>query len=200
MTDETLGARSAVTPDLTAGIRDVTPDAPLSEQTFDFAAFVAGAKPTQRAVTLYARGDLKARLDLIGEEIDLASKAGNQKRVLTLRKQGEAIVKEMTADGAVIDVIVEGRSDDWVKRVEDDLEAKGVTDATEKVLRRVAAQVVAPEGVTYELLEAFRQVSEPQVKKVVVAATMANTQPVSVDVPFLRGSTAKSGGRGSSSR
>ncbi|PYG00160.1 hypothetical protein SAMN05216184_10499 [Georgenia satyanarayanai] len=199
MTDETLGTKPASTP-LTDGIRDVGPDASLSAETFDFAAFVTGAKPTRRAVTLYARADLKAQLDRIGEDIELAARAGNQKKVLTLRKQAEGIVEQMTAPGAVIDVVVEGRSDDWIARVEADLDEQGVTDATEKVLRRVAAQIVEPAGVTYELLEQFRRVSEPQVKKVVVAATLANTQPVSVDAPFLRGSTAKSGGRGSSSR
>lgn len=197
--DLPLGAKAPKGAD-TDGIRDVTPEAALGEQTFDFAAFVAGAKPTHRAVTLYARGDLKARLDLIGEEIELAERAGNKGKTATLRKDAQAIVDEMTGQGAVIDIVVAGRSDDWIARVDEALEKDGITDATEKVLRRVAEQVVAPEGVTYELLESFRQVSEPQVKKVVVAATLANQQAVSADVPFLRGSTGKTGGRGSSSR
>jgi len=191
--DEILGAKS----DLTEGIRDVTPDDALSEEKFDFAAFVAGAKPTRRAVTLYARGDLKAQLDRVAEELTLAEKAGDTKRAAQLRKDGKQVVDEMSAPGAVIDVVIEGRSDDWLTRTGDALEKDGVTDEAEKVLRRVAAQVVEPEGVTYELLEQFRQVSEPQVRKVVVAATLANSQPVDVSADFLRASSAKTSGRGS---
>jgi hypothetical protein len=203
-TDATLGGKTTTPveePDETlSGIRDVTPDDAHSETTFDFAAFVAGSRATRRAVTLYARGDLKANLDLLAEEYDLAEKVGDTKKVKDLREQAKTITAQMTADGAAIDVVVEGRSDDWLNRFNDALDKDKITDETERVLRRVAAQVIAPETVTYELLEQFRQISEPQVRKVVVAATMANQQPVSVDVPFLRGSSAARSGRGSSSR
>ena len=189
--DETLGKTVA------DGIRDVTPEDALSVEKFDFAAFVAGAKPTRRAVTLYARGDLRASLDRTAEDIDLAEKAGDKKRAGELRKQGQQILDEMTAPGSVIDVVVEGRSDDWVKDFNDALEKDGVEDDTEKVMRRVAAQVVEPEGVTYELLESFRQVAEPQVKRLVVAVSMANSQPVEVTADFLRPASARTGGRAS---
>lgn len=189
--DETLSAKTL------DAIRDVTPDDALSVEKFDIAAFVAGAKPTRRAVTLYARGDLRASLDRYGEEIALAEKEGDRKRAETLRKEARQVSEEMTAPGAVVDVIVEGRSDDWVDTLNEALEKDGVTDETEKVLRRVAEQIVEPQGFTYELLEQFRQVSEPQVKRLVAAATMANRQPVDVSADFLRGSSATRGTRAS---
>lgn len=192
--DETLGSK------LTEGIRDVTPEDALSQETFDFAAFVAGAKPTRRAVTLYARGDLKAQLDRIAEDLDLAEKSGDNKRTAALRAEGKRVVDEMSAPGAVIDVVVEGRSQEWLTRIEEALDKDGVTDETEKVLRRVAEQVIEPEGVTYDLLEQFRHVSEPQVRKVVVAATLANSQPLDVSADFLRERSGRSVGRASGRR
>lgn len=202
-TDETLASRkqhdavaaAGITEETLASIRDVTDPDAMAEGTFNFAAFVSGAKPTRRAVTLYARGDLRARIDLLAEEADLAEKNGDTKRVAALRKEAGEVIEEMSAPGAVIDVLVEGRSSDWVEKVETALEKDGVTDETERTLRRVAAQIIAPEGVTYELLEQFRIVSEPQVKKLVVAATMANLQPIGIDVPFSRGSSAARSGR-----
>lgn len=185
MADEVLG-----------GSRDVTPDQPLNPATFDIAAFVAGVKPTRRAVTIYARGDLKAALDRLSDDIDKAEKAGRTDEAAELRRDAAAVVEEMSAPGAVVDVIVEGRSDDWVSRFDAELDAQKITDETERIVRRVAAQIVEPAGFTYELLEQLRQVSEPQVKKIVVAAQMANVQPAGVDASFLRNASGSNKTRG----
>lgn len=41
------------------------PDAPVTPETFDLAAWIAGVTPVQRTVTLYARGDLFADLSAL---------------------------------------------------------------------------------------------------------------------------------------
>ena len=53
------------------------PDAPVTPETFDLAAWIEGVTPVQRTVTIYARGDLFADLSALETRYDEAKRAAN---------------------------------------------------------------------------------------------------------------------------
>ncbi|MGO1607591.1 MAG: hypothetical protein ACTHXF_08950 [Brevibacterium yomogidense] len=171
--------------------RDVT--VKPAPEGFDFAAFVSGIRPTRRAVRVYARGDLAAERDVLRAEIQAAqdqqAKAAEIKR---LRDSLAAVTREMNADGAVIDIVLEGRSSETVTKLHEALEKDipGEDRQAERDLHMVAAQVVAPEGVTAELLGQIRAVSEPQWQQLIFAAAEASTTSGVVTPDFSRGRSA----------
>lgn len=189
MTDELLTDPSEpkkaaeVTEETLDVIRDATEK--QDPKTFDFAGFVAGIRPTRRAVTIYSRGDLAAERDLIKARLREAEDAqAPAKDRGELRKQLKAVTEEMAA--SALDVVVEGRSSDWRKRLNDALVKDGVDDAMVRTSHIIAEQIVQPEGVTGELLEQIRAVSEPQWSALTFAAADANNgQGVGPD--FSRG-------------
>lgn len=172
LTDATPPKKAAeVSEETLSVVRDATekPD----PKTFDFASFVAGIRPTRRAVTIYARGDLAAERDLLASRLREAEDAqAPAKERGEIRKRLKAITEEM-AEGA-IDVVFEGRSTEWRKKLNDALVADGVEDAMVRTSHIIAQQAVAPEGVTAELLEQIRAVSEPQWSRLTFAAADAN--------------------------
>ena len=142
---------------------------------FDFGAFVAGVRPVRRAVAIYARGDLIAERDMLKARIREATDRGDAPATIdAMREQLADVVEQMTAPGAVIDVVVEARSRDHLERLDKALRDDGLTDEDEITLRIVAAQVVAPAGVTVDMLRTLAQVSQPQVNLIIAAATQAN--------------------------
>jgi len=212
MTDETLGSRrtndeaiedlTLATPvpetDDVPDIEDITED--LSEEDFDFGAFVEGARPTRRAVTVTMRADLAADMDILVERVAAAEKAGDTEEV-------EALVEEFEQVRAVFlasrrRVIVEGRSHEWLVRQEKIAEKEGVAKPGKKasdaelraytveiMLRQIAGQIVHPtKGVTVAALRTLLERSEPELNKIWQACRQANTQPAQVVTPdFSRG-------------
>jgi len=172
LTDPTPKKKQAeVTEETLDVVRDATEK--QDPKTFDFAGFVAGIRPTRRAVTIYSRGDLAAERDLLSARLrEAEDMQAPAKERTELRKQLKTVTREM-ADSA-IDVVVEGRSSEWAKKLRDALVKDGVEDAMVRTSYIIAEQIVQPEGVTGELLEQIRQVSEPQWSLLTHAAAAAN--------------------------
>lgn len=169
-------------------VRDATEK--YNAKDFDFAAFVAGIRPTRRAVTIYSRGDLAAERDLlrarIAESEDVGAPAKDRAE---MRKRLKEITQEIADES--IDVVVEGRSSEWVRRLNEALVKDGVEDLAVRTSHIIAEQTVEPGGVTAELLEQIRKVSEPQ-WAALSHATQAANQGEGVAPDFSRGRSATS--------
>ena len=155
-------------------------DEPVAPANFDFAAWVAGSRPARRSVMVYQRPDLLADLD---EVMELESRAATEAERNELLERGKAIAAEMTASR--LRIVVEARSSSWQQELVSKLTEAGITDDTERLLHLTAAQVVEPEGVTFETLRALAEVSEPQVVKIVQARTLANESAPTISARYL---------------
>lgn len=175
---------------------DETPEAPevvdasaaLDAEDFDWEQFLAGARPTRRAVKVYARADLVGRMEEVAaqyrDDMPAAQKKKIAAEVTALRDQFESSARWFVA---------EKRSSDWVKTfrkdtaarlgldVGDESEDADVTDEQQAARRRVtleqaAAQIVTPSGTTADHLERLGDINEGELNKVIVAVQFANTQ------------------------
>ena len=152
--------------------------APLpSPEDFDIAGWLSGVRPTRRAVKLYARADVLARMeeisgtvaDLPDDEIDDLLAEFEQ-----LREAFEASARWF---------VVEARSPEWVEDYQRTAkQAMGIKkDPGERqkvaiLLGQLAEQIVTPEGVEVAHLERLHEVNAGELNKLVVAMTMANGQ------------------------
>jgi hypothetical protein len=176
--DEALGTASTAT--------EETKDTPLGggkrKPKDDLLRRVVEARAARRGVTIYLRPDLQADIDRVSAE--LATARGEEADRLT------AQATELTAHlkESALHIIVEGRRSTWVDEFHQKLEEAGVTDTTEQILHQVAAQIVEPEGLDYEVLQKLLEVVEPQITQVVAATLSANNERVILDPRFSRAS------------
>ena len=89
-------------------------------------------------------------------------------------------------------VKIEGRSDEAREKIAKRLKKQGVTDEATVALHQLADAIIEPKGLTPEKLRKLQDVSEPQVKLLLVSYAYACGQPPRVDIPF---SNDSSGGR-----
>ncbi|TYP82075.1 hypothetical protein [Blastococcus xanthinilyticus] len=175
-----------------AEISDATPE--LDPDTFDLNAWIGGVTGTVRAVTLYQRSDLLAVIDGLQRELRLAELVADEDRGMNdaspdgIRQRIEETAREFEASGLVFKV--EGRSDESRERIAKRLKKQNVTDAETVVLHQLADAVVEPKGITVDFLRRLQETSEPQLKMLLTAASLANFQPPKVDVNFSSGSSA----------
>ena len=150
-------------------------------EDFDLDAWLNGARPSRRSITLYSRGDLIGRLEEFVSLIELADD-DEQRQVIEIA--AEKVQHEFLASGQVF--TVEGRSSEWVKAYREGcakqmglklgVKTGTVKDETEYALRMLAEQVVVPSGMTYEKLKRLSEIAEPEVMKLITAQVAANTQ------------------------
>ena len=217
MTDETLGSKST-TPDPEAvpdevlgapapeeaeveelyGVEDAT--APVTEEDFDFSAFVQGARSTRRSVRVTLRADLMADLDILLDQIEDAEKRGEDTDALV--GEFEATKAQMLASQRRI--VVEARSSEWIKRQRKIAEKTGLQVPGKKasdeqfehyqrelLLRQMAGQIVHPtKGVTVDALRHLYETNEPELNKIFEAVQSANRSPAGVTPDFSRKSSA----------
>lgn len=163
--DEPLGA-----------IRDVTPELPEPED-FDVSAWLGGVRPTRRAVRLYGRADVLARMD---EIVSLVNNLPDGEEVDALIDEFEEL-KTQYHDGRTF--VVEGRSPEWVEHFQRAaLDAMGVKKGdggrgqrVQVLLAQLADQIVIPQ-VTVEQLAKLNEANAGELNKLVVAMTFANNQ------------------------
>lgn len=151
------------------GVDATTAD--LSADDFDFGAWLSGVRPTRRAVQLYARGDLVARLDELEGRIDAAT----DDEVDELLEEFERLRAEFR-DGRWF--IVEARSPEWVEEYRKRHTGKGkVSEAGQAriLIGQLAEQIVQPQ-VTAEQLSTLYDRNPGELNKLVVAMTFANNQ------------------------
>lgn len=150
-------------------------------EDFDLDAWLNGARPSRRSITLYARGDLIGRLE---ELVTLIKQCDGDEQRQELEDEAEKVQRTFLDSGQVF--TVEGRSSEWVKAYREGcakqlglkLGAKTgtVKDERQYALRMLAEQVVVPSGMTYEKLERLSEIAEPEVMKLITAQVVANTQ------------------------
>lgn len=177
--DEPLAAPSAVTDDDAAlGIEDATQT--VAPEDFDFAAFVEGARPGRRAITLSMRGDLIAEMELLIGRIEDAEKRGDNAAVDALLGEYEQTKGEYLAARRAI--IVEARSTEWLQNLQKQakkqhgLDPKKPGDNLTIMLRQMAGQIVHPtQGVTVEALRRLYETSEVELDKLWRACQSANS-------------------------
>lgn len=156
------------------------PDTPVTPETFDLAAWIAGVTPVQRTVTLYARGDLFADLSALETRYDEAKRAANVDDMRAIKEQMHEVADQIKA--SALDITVQGRSAEWVQRFRKDCEDRGV-DGDQATLEQLAAQITSPEGLTVDMLATLRDRIEPQVVALVQAVATVNTQAPRISVP-----------------
>lgn len=171
---------------------DETPE--LDPVAFDLDAWIGGVTSTVRAVTLYQRPDLLAEVDRLQRELRIAEQTPAEDRGMNdptpdgVRAELERVARLFESSAIVFKV--EGRSDEARERIEKRLKKQGVTDELTIVLHQLEDAIVEPKGVTADFLRKLNDRSEPQVKMLLTAASLANFQPPRVDVPFSSGSSA----------
>lgn len=181
MSDESLNEPTAK-PAEDESLAGPTVDTAFGAAKFDLSKWVAGVLPTRRSATLYQRADLLAEIDRVvaaeavapkGERADLAARAAE-------------LTEELRASGVLF--VVEGRTSSWAQDHAARLKDAGVTDATDVLLHQLAAQIVEPAGVTFEMLKRLAEVAEPQVSKLWSQALEANNAAPRIDPRFSRAS------------
>lgn len=190
--DITVERQPVDTEDMTDDvIADVTPE--LDPAAFDLDAWISGATPTVRAVTLYQRPDLLGEIDALQRQLRIAEQVGDDDRGMNdaspdgIRGQLEQVARDFEASALTFKV--QGRSDEARDRIKKRLKKQGVTDEETVVLHQLADAVIEPAGVTPEQLRRLQEASEPQLKMLLTAASLAHYQPPAVDVPFSSGSS-----------
>lgn len=164
-------------------IRDVTPENAMAPEGFDLQAWLAGARPSRRATTIFARPDLLADIDVLSERVLAARAADHKGEVADLIGQIRALREELTT--SALDIVVEASSE----RVQADLraslgivEGQPVTD--EQTLAFIAAHIVEPAGFDAAALAAFNDISPQQVLKIASAVKVVNQSAPAVPAPF----------------
>lgn len=150
---------------------------------FSMAAFLEGVRPTRRSVQLFPQAHLIGRLEQLAARIEVTDDGPEVDALVDEFEQ----VKAQFRDG--IWFTVEKRSSEWVDHFreatakslgiknlsQDDEEAEYSTaDAITLALHQVAAQTVAPSGVTYEHLRQLLDTNEGEFRKLLQAMTEAN--------------------------
>ena len=176
-----------------------TPDA--TPQSFDFGAWLAGARPKRRSVRIYQRPDLLARIDQIRIEVDDITDEQDP-RVADLSAEYADVVAEIRDSSLV--VTLEKRTTEWVrhyrKQVCKRLGVKSnkdgdpvVSDEESDVMVQVnvaqlAEQIIHP-PVSADQLMRLREVNEEAVGQLATAMHSLNLDrtPSIVESPdFLR--------------
>jgi hypothetical protein len=156
------------------------PDETITPETFDLAAWIAGVTPVERTVTVYAHGHLFAVLSALEAEYNEAKAAVNVDDMRDAKDKMRTVANQIRA--SALDITVQGRSADWVQRFRKDCEDRGL-DGDETTLEQLAAQIIAPEGITPAMLATLRARIEPQVVALLQAVAAVNTQTPRISVP-----------------
>lgn len=168
----------------------------LDPADFDLNAWISGATSVVRAVTLYQRPDLIGAIDALQRDLRVAELVPDEDRGMNdptpegIRQKIEAVAREFEKSALVFKV--EGRSQDALERIEKRLKKQNVKDDRTITLHQLADAIIEPKGVTVDFLRKLQDTAETQLRMLLVAAGMANTEPPKVDVPF---SSASSRGR-----
>lgn len=168
-------------------LADVTPEtAPAAEpvdvsepvpapEDFDMRQWLAGVRPTRRAIKLYPNAHLIAEMDRVVEEIDAAPADAN---VDDLIDEFESL-RAQHQDGVWF--VAEKRSDEWVEAERKrlikalNLDADNEDDVLRLVYEITAAQIVSPRITGAELAE-LAKANEGEAIKLYSLVKAVNTQ------------------------
>lgn len=183
------------------------PELPTPEN-FNLDAFVRGMRPTVRTTNVYGRADLIGEIDSLETQLGIAEAAARDSEhsmedadeAEELRERIVALQQEFVASGVTFKV--GGRSETWLAGIEKEWKnhstTNGLTTDEKHVfvqLHQLAGAIIEPAGVTYDHLTEMREISEPQIRKLLVTFAMANNQAPQVSVPFSQRSSDKNRAR-----
>lgn len=156
----------------------------LTPEKFDFAAWVAGATPIRKSVTIYADGQVQAEIDVLKQR-EAMLPAGDERE--SVRAHLVELYRRVQASAATF--VLEGRTSEWVQQKAKELKKADIPDDIAG-LHIAAAQIISPDGVTADGLHALAQVNEQAVNELMRAAVEVNTRPIGLDPRFLPGASA----------
>lgn len=143
-------------------------------ENFDLDAWIDGVRPTRKSVKLYPSAHLVARMEELAVEIDNADDDDNVDHLIDEFEQA----REQFKDGVWF--TVEQRASEWQRQFRKDLakrhNLKDDTDHDAETisLYQLAAQLVQPEGVTFNQLRKLQQSNEGELAKLINAMIIAN--------------------------
>lgn len=155
----------------------------LEPRDFGFAAWLSGVTPVRETVTIYPDGHSQAEISKLAK-LEAGAPKGER---AALAEQLRDLYAKRIASG--MDFVLEGRTATWVKDFHEKAKAEGVTDPIEVTLRQIAAQLVAPEGVTADHLRQIWNVREADVDALAEAALTVNRAKLGIDPRFLPGAS-----------
>jgi len=159
-------------------IVNTTPD--VSVEDHDFAAFLAGARPTRRSAKLYMRADVVGQLEELVQEIEATG--GNPADDPKFRE----LYDTFHSSGRWF--TVEKRSGEWetkfrdevVKRLGIKLDEDGKVASEEDgraiAFEQTAAQIIVPSNVTADGLRKLYEINQGEVNKLFLAVRLANNE------------------------
>lgn len=167
----------------TPEIRDVTAPDAMTPAGFDLDAWLAGARPSRRATTVYARPDLLATIDVLSERVTVARAAEDTDEAARLVAQIRDVRQQMEA--SALDVVVEASSESARARLREALGIReGETPTDVQTCHFIAAHIVSPAGLDGDALARLHEVSPQQVAKIASAMKVANETAPAVPAPF----------------
>lgn len=162
---------------------DVTAEDSGDPAEFNIDEFLAGVRPTERSIKIYAAGHLAGVMDELAQQYDDAEGDDEAQEQIEVKFNQ---VRD-TFHASARQFYVRARSSEWrenfraeIKReykLKIDQDDSSSADDYEAILRQLQAQITYPEGVTYEHLVRLSDVAENEVTKLIAAITVANTQP-----------------------
>lgn len=170
--ERTLGEAS-----LADAVTGVDVSVPPTPENFDLADWVAGIRPTRRAVKLYPYRHLVSDLEQLADRIESTPDGPEVDAMIdrfdALRAKAEQSVW----------FVIEKRSRDWIERFRRDVAKRhglnpktSEDDALTVHLHQMAEQIIQPAGVTAEMLQAMVEANEGEVFKLQQTLQAVNDQ------------------------
>lgn len=161
---------------------DAKPEESLNPETFELEKWIAGVQPVKRAVTVYARPDLIAEMDVLGEHLRIAEHAGHATAAAKYRSDIQALADSINS--STLDIVAEAWSPDRVRTFRKDAQERGLEE-DDINLAQIAAQIVSPSGLTPESVKDLLDRLSSQAQKVVNLVALVNSsQAAEVTIPF----------------
>lgn len=153
---------------------DLTVDTTVepTPEDFDLDAWIAGVRPTRKAIKLFPHANLIARMEQLAQQIDDAGPADDVDPLIDQFEQAKADFK------TGVWFVLEQRSQEWVdsfrKRKAKDLKlADEGANAALISIYQIAEQIVQPEDVTFNHLRTLQRSNEGEFAKLI--DTLAKT-------------------------
>lgn len=142
---------------------------------FDLSAWIAGMTRVRRAVTIFKDLGANAEIDVLRQRIATAKLAGdNPDTIAELENDMRDVINAIRE--SALEIVVEGRTAEWLARANDKLKNEGIEDETERAYHIIADAIVIPEGFTPEMVKTIHECSPAQYQAIVTAFNEANVQ------------------------
>lgn len=142
---------------------------------FDLSAWIAGMTKVRRAVTIFKDLAANAEIDVLRQRIAIAKLGGDPDHVIAYLEQDVRDIVNAIRESA-LEIVVEGRTAEYLTRANDTLKNQGIDDETERAYHIIADAIVIPEGFTADMVKTIHECSPAQYQAIVTAFNEANVQ------------------------